>query len=162
MSILALRARDVMAAHPCVVDGALTLADAADRMRVDNLRHLLVVSGLELVGVLRTCDVDLAIALAREGDGAIVGLPLMRPVPHCKADDPLPSVVGVVQQSTTGCAVVYERGDLVGVVTHAELVHVLRELLDPTDPPHLASRNRVATAARPMVTHGPHARDIGP
>ncbi len=162
MDTSTLRARDVMTADPCVVDGELTLADAADRMRINNLHHLLVVYGEELVGVLRTSDVNLAIALAREGDSAPIRLAVMRNIPRCDADDPLSSVVVVLQESITGCAVVYERGDLVGVVTNTDLVHMLREILagETVEQPHPATHGRDPPSARPAVAHGVRTSDI--
>ena len=162
MDTAMLRARDVMTADPCVVDGGLTLADAAQRMRLNNLHHLLVVYGEELVGVLRTSDVNLAVALAREGDRAPIRLAVMRNVSRCEADDLLPAVVVTLQESITGCAVVYEQGRLVGVVTNTDLVHVLREILAGyTMPlPHASTHDMHTPATRQSVTHGVHTSDI--
>lgn len=119
-----------MTKDPCGVDHELTLADAADRMRANNIRHLLVVKDGRLQGLVSAADLQLAAALSEHSAAKTPVANATRPVYACAADTPLDEVVRTMEARHLECAVVIEpTADVVGIFTLTDALRAVRALI---------------------------------
>lgn len=110
------------------VDQPLTLA--RDMMRKHRIRHLPVLHGAKLVGVVSDRDIALIEAL-RDVDPAKVQVEeAMTPEPYAAtASTPLATVVREMADNKYGCAVIQEGNAVIGVFTTTDVCRVLADLL---------------------------------
>ena len=82
-----------MTERPCTVAHDLSLADASDRMEANNIRHLLVTWGNNLVGVLSSRDITFALSLPGTKVKSLeIGEFMSQKVYVCPVDAPLQAV----------------------------------------------------------------------
>lgn len=114
-----------MTPDPFAIDEALTLADAATRMRQHDIRHLLVLHDHVLTGVVDTHDLDLALAVGgRHADSRPLSTAAREPY-LCTLDTPVEEVANAMQRGRHTCAVVVD-GDLaVGIFTLSDALAML-------------------------------------
>lgn len=115
-----------MTPDPCAVDEGLTVADAIDRMAANNIRHLLVLRGQRLVGVVGHGDLLMA-AEVRGRDA-----PVSAATRHAHLCDPDESIEGVVRQmerTHRESAVAVRGGIVAGIFTITDALRALRQLV---------------------------------
>jgi acetoin utilization protein AcuB len=139
-----------MTDEPIGADKGLSLADANERMYINNIRHLVVVDGNHVVGVLSTRDVALALSMAKEPGKLTVFHAMVREPYTCSPGTPLAEVAQEMEKHRYGCAIVSEGDELVGVFTTTDALRAVRALI--------AGRS-VEPAAKPNATphHTEHA-----
>lgn len=119
-----------MSADVVTVDPDTTLADALEAIRSNNIRHLPVLDGGKLAGVVT--DRDLRLALGPRGepaDGATVS-DVMSPSPiTVSPDTPVEEAGRVLIEHRIGCLPVIENDELVGILTESDLLRSFVELM---------------------------------
>jgi acetoin utilization protein AcuB len=97
------------------------------------IRHLPVVRGSELVGILSDRDLNLVQTLAHARPEEITVEDAMTPNPYVVAPEtPLTEVGNVMAKRKIGSAVVVDRGKVAGVFTVTDALHALVEILGRT------------------------------
>jgi acetoin utilization protein AcuB len=126
-----LRARDVMTPNPHTIGAEQPLSMATDRMREHHVRHLPVLHGGELLGVLSERDVGLVSAIP---DIAVESLRVedaMTVEPYAVSPDtPLVDVARSMHRHRYGSAMVQEAGRVVGIITTVDVLDALVKVLD--------------------------------
>lgn len=127
--------RDVMTANPVTIAPSAPLQEALERMRNLRIRHLLVVQGSRLVGLVTWTDI-LQAALppsAGDGDRSRIELPrqlrvsdvAVRDLYTTTPDALVEEAAALLREHKIGCLPVLERGQLVGIVTESDLFDAL-------------------------------------
>lgn len=144
-----------MTREPVTADEGLLLADAEERMALDNIRHLIVLDRNEhVVGVLSRGDITLALSLPDADRKKLRVRDAMSDNPYvCGPAVRISDVALAMEAHRWGCAIVLEGDEVVGVFTTTDALRALREL---------ASGMLAAPAVHP--THLPplHAEATGP
>ena len=96
-----------------------TVAIARDRLRANQIHHLLVVDGERTVGVVSMRD------LAGKLDTALVETVMAQEVATIDAEATLRRAASMMIRGTTGCLPVLENGKLAGIITTTDLMRVL-------------------------------------
>lgn len=116
--------RELMSPSPHTIDAGQPIAEASKRMLLAQIRHLPVVDGKRLVGLLSDRDVRLVETLDR---GQLVHVrDAMTPEPYVvDAGADLKGVVATMAARKIGSAVVTDRGEVVGIFTTTDALHLL-------------------------------------
>lgn len=123
------RIRNYMTRTVVTITPDLSVADAADRMRTNAIRHLPVVQQGKLVGLIAERDLALVDGLSERKRDKIQVRQLMRIHPFmCGPDDSLIDVVRVMVEHKLGSVIVVEKGVPVGVFTTIDAMRRLVEL----------------------------------
>lgn len=123
--------RMLMSASPACIAGHRTLEAAWTLMQDQHVRHLPVLDGGVVVGMISQRDLGLlgAQAPARLGDvrvdEAMSGEPYI-----VSPEAPLRSVVNTLSTRRLGAAIVVEHGEVQGVFTTTDALSILRGLLE--------------------------------
>lgn len=118
--------REIMTRFPETVAPSDTLIYARDRMVWGSLRHLPVLDGARLVGVLS--DRDITRHQARTGEslfsspGDTVDMAMTSPVSTASPDDSLVEAMARMAADKIGCLPLTETGKLVGLVTVTDVL----------------------------------------
>jgi CBS domain-containing protein len=148
-----MRVRDLMQRDVVTLRAGDSLDLADDIMRLGRIRHLPVVSGERLVGILSqrdlfraavSCLLQLKRAAEREWLAAVAVESMMTsPVTTVHPDDSVRQAVGVMLERKIGCLPVVEDGRLVGLLAESDCLRHLAHVLDIADAkghlPELAS-----------------------
>jgi acetoin utilization protein AcuB len=142
--------RAFMTAAPFTIDAAQSIDAALQLMHAHHIRHLPVLDGERLVGVVSERD----LALARGLPGAV---PTQTPVAQAMSPDPralspessLEWVAAEMAQQKIGSVVVIERGRVIGIFTTVDALRALGELLARSR----RRRRHVRSLARPRLQH---------
>lgn len=130
MSSSTLRIQDYMTRSPHSVNAEQTVDFARALMRGHRVRHLPVLRGGKLVGMLSERDIYWSEALMERGGAALLVEEVMSPAPYSVAPDaPLSEVVREMAERKYGSAVVMEGGQVVGLFTTTDALAVLAALL---------------------------------
>ena len=101
------------------IEERVPASDAAERMRAARIRHLVVVRGREIRGVLSDRDV------AGAGDGPVGGLMVEDPV-TAAPDDTLRRAANLLRGNRVGCLPVVDgKGKVVGIVTTTDILDLV-------------------------------------
>ncbi len=120
-----------MSTSPHTVRPDLTLADAAAVMREHNIRHLPVLNGGALVGVLSIRDIHLIETLKDVYPAKVkVEDAMTQEVYVVSPDSPLDEVVDELAAKKYGSAIVEQNGKVVGIFTVIDALQALSELLN--------------------------------
>jgi CBS domain-containing membrane protein len=141
----AYRVRDFMMSSVTTVPRESSLLDAALTMRRSAIRHLPVVDGERLVGILTERDIQRASPsllsdITQEEYNAIfentpVERVMFRDPVTVSPDASIRDAVSLIQDHKVGCLPVVEAGRLVGIVTRSDLLSILLSLLPaPPEP----------------------------
>ncbi len=148
--------REFMTPDPVIIDGGLTLADAASRMFQIHARHLPVYVGGHLVGILSERDIArLSASDSLEGgrnqtvEQACTGNPFV-----VTPDASLVEVAAVLASHKIGAALVMENGQLLGMFTVIDALHALVRLLGGNPDQH-ATNTVTAPTGDNIHTHDP-------
>jgi CBS domain-containing protein len=122
--------RQFMTRYPRTVPPATALSDARDLMAREQIRHLPVVDGNRLVGVVSARDVlvveDLRVFASYDTtvEAAMAADPISLP-----SDTPIGHVVKTMAREDIGCVLLVDDGKLVGIFTDVDAVKLLARAL---------------------------------
>jgi CBS domain-containing membrane protein len=147
------RVREIMSAPPVTVSPTDTLAFAEELMNVERIRHLPVVDGDVLVGVLSHRDLLAASisTLSRPSEEDDLDLKrrhdvsrVMRgTVETAGPDAPVEKAAEALLSNQVGCLpVVDERHHLLGIVTSSDFVRLARDMILSSAPPTVRNTKR--------------------
>lgn len=122
--------RSYMSAHVHTIGAEQPVSIAADVMRKHKIRHLPVLHGGQLVGVISERDVALAEKLAPDGK-AVTVQDIMSGEPYTVSPDaPIAEVARHMGEQRYGAALVVDKHDkLMGVFTTVDVCRALAEVL---------------------------------
>lgn len=121
--------QEYMSLAPVVVGSGRTLAEAHRLMRERNIRHLPVVDGGRLVGVVSQRDLYLLETLKGVDPGTETVGEAMAPEPYAVPPDaPLDEVAAEMADRKYGSAVVVDRGSVIGLFTTVDALRALATL----------------------------------
>ncbi len=122
--------RAFMTAAPQTIGADQPLAEAAERMRLHGFRHLPVLDGGRLVGILSARDVALVGALPAVDLARVVVSEAMTAAPHViSPDSSLEWAAAEMAQHKLGSMIVVEHEKVVGILTTIDALRALSELL---------------------------------
>jgi acetoin utilization protein AcuB len=129
---------DAMTRRPVTVAPGATVAAALSAMRRGRFRHLPVVAGAELVGVVAHGDLEAPPGAPVEVAEALAGRPLTevmstQPV-TVWPDEPVEVAARLLVEHAIGCLPVVAGEGLVGILTESDLFSVLLRLLGGDEP----------------------------
>jgi CBS domain-containing protein len=126
------RVRDYMTVSPMCIQLDAELSEAVDLMQKHAVRHLPVMDGEDLTGVVTDRDLAMIESLLPEEWETICVAEAMTPEPYAVAPDaPLWEVAKHMARQKFGCAVVTdEAGNVVGLFTTTDALRVLAELTE--------------------------------
>lgn len=120
-----------MTTSPACIASHRTLADAWSVMQREHVRHLPVLEGGAVVGMISQRDLGL---LGAQVPGKLADLRVeeaMSSDPYIvSAEVPLRAVVGTMATRRIGAAIVVDNGEVQGVFTTTDAITVLREVLE--------------------------------
>jgi acetoin utilization protein AcuB len=137
MSTNDLTVAQYMTAMPASADEGLLLADAEERMGLDNIRHLIVLSGSHVTGVLSNRDISVALASPGADRKKMIVRDAMSEQPYvCTPTTPLHEVAHAMEAHRWGCAIVVDGDEVVGIFTTTDALRALRAMLTgkPAEP----------------------------
>ncbi len=115
---------------PRTIGAEQTIANASEIMRALRIRHLPVLKGGKLIGILTDRDVNLVLGFKDVDphkltvDEACSAEPYFT---HPEAD--LSSVVTIMAEKKYGCALIVDHNNLVGIFTEIDAYRALADLL---------------------------------
>jgi len=119
-----------MTTAPISTDRQETIASAHQRMREHGIRHLPVVEGDRLVGIVSQGDLHLIETLPDVDAETVTVDDAMTPNPYTVSPDAaLHEVVAEMAEHKYGSALVTQNGKVVGVFTTVDAMRALAELL---------------------------------
>jgi len=122
---------DAMSKPPRCIGSDQRVNKAIERMRALDIRHLPVLEGGVLVGVLSERDGALALAAAPESVETMLVEEAMSAIPYCVPPNaPLREVAEHMASRKLGCAIVMDDGRILGLVTTTDAMSLLAELLE--------------------------------
>jgi acetoin utilization protein AcuB len=122
--------RDYMTADPICIGQGETVRAAHKLMRAHGVRHLPVLEGARLVGVVSQRDLYLLETLGRvDADREPVSQAMSDPPFTVEADTPLAQVVSAMRVQKLGSAVVLDGGRLAGIFTTNDALRALEDRL---------------------------------
>jgi CBS domain-containing protein len=131
--------REVMTSPAITAEPGTALLDAALLLRASAIRHLPIVEGTELVGVISERDIQRCapsrlIPITEDGYNAVfanttVARIMTREPKVVSSDTPLLTAMSVMQQGKYGCLPVVDAGVLVGILTRSDILDALQRLL---------------------------------
>jgi CBS domain-containing protein len=115
-----------MSVAPVVISSDRTLAEAHRLMRERNIRHLPVVDHGRLVGVVSQRDLYLLGTLKGVDPGTEIVAEAMTQEPYTVGPEaPLEEVAAAMADGKFGCAVVVDRGSVIGLFTTVDALRAL-------------------------------------
>jgi acetoin utilization protein AcuB len=141
--------KDVLKSPVISIAPETTLADAYRTMQERTIRHLPVVDGGRLVGLVTDRDLRLATsALATEPfpPGVRVGEVMTKSPTTADAADPVEEAARTMREKRIGCLPIVEDGRLAGIITTRDLLEALMRMTGVEKP---SSRLEVRLPDRP-------------
>ncbi len=116
--------RALMTPSPHTIGSEQTIEEASRRMRYAGVRHLPVLAGGRLVGLLSERDARLVTSLS--GTQHVTVAEVMSPEPFAVGpDDELARVVETMATRKLGSAIVVEGVEVIGIFTTTDALHLL-------------------------------------
>lgn len=156
--------QDYMSASPHSIGVTLTLEDAKNMMRAHHIRHLPVLDGGKLVGVVSDRDVQMVESMDDVESAEVPIEEAMSQAPYTASPTtPLEVAARHMSRHRLGSVVVLHRGQVVGVLTTTDGMRALADVLAgspsaPRPPKTEAPRSRPAAsrkAAKPAAKKSP-------
>lgn len=120
-----------MTTSPHAVGQEQTIAVAKKMMGEHNIRHLPVLHGGRLAGVISSRDIAMIESLSGVDAGKVTVEDAMTQSVHTSSpDSPLDEVVKEMAEHKLGCSVIVQAGKVVGIFTTVDACRALAELLD--------------------------------
>ncbi len=123
--------RDIMSSPALAIPAATTLEDAYRMMREKNIRHLPVLDGDELVGVITDRDLRLAtssLAPLPFPPNTVVSAVMSQPPLTADGEDPVEEAARLMRERKIGCLPVVDGRQLVGIITGLDLLDALMRM----------------------------------
>jgi acetoin utilization protein AcuB len=114
-----MRMKDVMSKNVVSVAPTTAIAVASEKLRNDEIDHLVVVEGKRVVGVVAGRD------MLRVRDDRPVSEVMSRRVATIGPDATLRRAAGIMRGRAVGCLPVVDDGEVVGIVTTSDLLTAL-------------------------------------
>lgn len=127
---MVLQVQKYMTFVPKTIGYDQTIAQADEYMRKLHVRHLPVLKGGKLIGIITERDINLIMGF-KDVDPATIHVDdacTLQPY-FTKPDAPLDEVSAVMAEKKYGCALVMDEGKLVGIFTEVDAMRALSELL---------------------------------
>jgi CBS domain-containing protein len=122
---------DCMTKVPITIPDDLTLADARQRMFDHKIRHLPVMKGDHLVGIVSERDIAMISSIPGvKSDRVLINQAMTDGPFTCAPGDALESVATTMLERKIGAAIVMEESTVVGMFT---TIDALRELVERLD-----------------------------
>ncbi|MDR3682991.1 MAG: CBS and ACT domain-containing protein [Geothrix sp.] len=140
---------EIMRRPVTVIQATTPIGEAFQQLQTHGFRHLPVVEGGRLVGVVTDRDLRLAtssLSPAPRSAGEPVSRVMSSPVLTADPLDPVEDAARIMRDRKIGCLPVLDGSDLVGILTGMDLLDALMLLTGVTKP---SSRLEVALADRP-------------
>jgi acetoin utilization protein AcuB len=119
-----------MTTTPHTADAGVTLAAASKLMRDHGIRHLPVMAGEKLLGVITERDIKFAESFSIVDAEQVTVRGAMTEAPYCvEPETPLDEVVATMAEKKYGSAIVLQNQRVVGVFTTVDACRALSELL---------------------------------
>ena len=129
-----LQVQDLMTHHVLTLRPLATLRHADALLPRGSVRHLPVVEGTRLVGLVTHRDLLAAAARGREAPALWAMDAMTRDVVTVRPDTPLSQALQLMLENKFGCLpVVDAQGTLLGILTDSDLVRFCGELLSGMD-----------------------------
>ena len=142
-----------MTANPLAIEKTKKLEEAQRLMREHGIRHLPVVDGGKLCGILSDRDVHLTRSLRAVDHGTMLVGDAMTPNPvSYTSTTPLKDVAQLMSQFRCGSILVVDQGRLVGIFTTVDALRVLADKIEENELLQ-ASADRAALTPR-VAAHG--------
>lgn len=138
-----MRIQDVMASDIVSISPDADLAEAREKLRSNNIHHLVVMDRKRVVGVLS--DRDLA---DRSGELHVAEV-MTRGVATISPRASLRQAAGKMEGRTIGCLPVIEKGNLAGIVTTSDLLRALSHGKHPQPSPERYTLRKRGARKRP-------------
>lgn len=107
------------------------ISHAMEVMRELNIRHLPVLKGGELVGVLTDRDIKLVLGFNDVDPKTLLVDEAYTPDPYFTTPTaPLNEVAAMMAEKKYGCAIVKDNGKLVGIFTEVDALRALTDVLE--------------------------------
>jgi acetoin utilization protein AcuB len=116
--------RSLMTPHPYTIGKDQPIAEARRRMRDHHVRHLPVLDGARLVGLLSDRDLRLADSLAEDRSLRVADVMLPEPF-TVQAGDSVTEAVAAMAQRKIGSCVVLDGTSVAGIFTTVDALHLL-------------------------------------
>jgi len=120
--------REVMHPHPITISPNVKLCEAYKLMQEKKIRHLPVLEGKKLVGIITDRDLRLAtskLAVHPFDPETEVRQVMSHPVKTTNPEDPIEIATQFMRELKIGCLPVEEFGQLVGIITSADLLDAM-------------------------------------
>lgn len=122
--------RDHMTPAPITIGRAQSLSEAARKMHEHHVRHLPVLEGGYLFGILSERDIDLVEALPDVDPDKVTVEEAMTQDPYTvRPETPVREVAAAMAEHKFGTAVIMQEGRVVGIFTTVDALRMLAALL---------------------------------
>ncbi len=122
---------EIMTKVPIVITDDLTLADARQRMFDHKIRHLPVMKGDHLVGIVSERDIAIVNSIPGvKSDRVLVNQAMTDKPFTCAPGDTLKSVAATMLERKIGATIVMDETQVVGMFTTIDALKELIERLD--------------------------------
>ena len=119
-----------MSVHPTTIDRRSTLAVARRLMQAHAIRHLPVVDGERLVGIVSARDLDIVVRVAEVDPETTAVEVAMTPRPCLVSPDaPLDEVVDLMAERRIGSVIVGDAKGIAGIFTAVDACQTLAAML---------------------------------
>jgi acetoin utilization protein AcuB len=120
-----------MTQTPHSVGDDQTVVEAAFRMRELDVRHLPVMRGSRLVGIVSHRDLAILEAISHAHPSELTVADAMTPDPYAvSSSTPLSEVTAMMADKKFGAVVIVDDGDPTGIFTTTDAVRLLSQLCD--------------------------------
>lgn len=133
--------RDYMTPAPFTIGVDQPLAAAGELMRAHHIRHLPVLRGGRLVGLVSERDVQLISSLAKPGDLTVEDA-MTELIYAVSPDATIAEVTAEMAAHKYGSALVTQGGRVVGIFTTIDALHALSDALSTQTPGRRAAGRR--------------------
>lgn len=124
-----MRIADIMTATPVTVEPAMSLGEAAARMRERRVRRLLVVEADRLLGLVTEGDLRATLASAEEASERAVSTCMRTALIHIGSQAPVEEAATRMYRDKIGALPVVDDGHLVGIVTESDIFRSFTTML---------------------------------
>ncbi len=120
---------DLMTEAPMTIGVGLSIADAHERMYLNNIHHLVVVDKQRIVGTLSTRQIYLLSSLSLLDPKQIRVASAMTKPYLCTPETPLIEVAHTMEANRNECVVAVDGGHAAGILTTTDILRALRTML---------------------------------
>ena len=120
-----------MTTTPVSIQSGATLADAQSMMKKHEIRHLPVIDGDKLLGIITDRDINFIESFPDVDPRQVIVGRTMKGAPYSVAPEtPLDEVALTMAEQRYGSAVIVQNGHVVGIFTTVDACRCLSELLE--------------------------------